>query len=116
LVAIVNRTFANRYLSGKDPLATQFTAGYPTIDPKTVWSIIGVVEDVRQQSLSAAAEPAYYTTNGQGIPRRQTIIIHASGDSASLRSAIRDELRKLDPQIPVDIERVSDIVSSTLIR
>jgi len=117
LVAIVNRTFANRYLSERDPLATQFTAGYPVIDPKTVWTIIGVVENVRQQSLSTAAEPAYYTTNGQGIPRRQTIVIHApSGDSAALRSAIREEVRKLDPQIPVDIERVSDIVGSTLVR
>jgi ABC-type antimicrobial peptide transport system permease subunit len=45
------------------------------------------------------------------------MVVHApSGDSAALRSAIRDEVRKLDPQIPVDIERVSDIVGSTLTR
>src|SRR5262245_28984055 len=115
-VAIVNRTFASRYLSGKDPLATQFTAGYPDIDPRNVWTIIGIVEDVRQQSLSIPAQPAYYTTNGQGMPRRQNIVIHAKADSEALRSAIRDEVRKLDSQIPVDIERVSDIVSSTLNR
>jgi predicted permease len=115
-VAIVNRTFVNRYLSGRDPLATQFNAGYPVIDPR-LWTIIGVVEDVRQQSLSEAPEPAYYTANGQGMPRRQTVIVHAAGgDSASLRSAIRDEVRKLDPQVPVDFERVSDSVNSTLNR
>jgi putative ABC transport system permease protein len=116
-VAIVNRAFARLYLAGKDPLTVQFTAGYPNIDPKTVWTIIGVVDDVRQRSLSAAAEPAYYTSSGQGTPPRHAIVVHTSaGDSASLRSAIRDEVRKLDPLIPVDIERASDIVDATLSR
>jgi ABC-type antimicrobial peptide transport system permease subunit len=103
-------------LSGKDPLVTQFTAGYPEIDPKTVWSIVGIVEDVRQQSLSTPAQPAYYTSNGQGMPRRQTIVIHAKNDSETLRTAIREEVRKVDPMIPVDFERVSEIVGSTLTR
>ena len=116
LVAIVNRTFAQRYLSGKDPLVTQFTAGYPEIDPKNVWSIVGIVEDVRQQSLSTPAQPAYYTSNGQGMPRRQTIVIHAKDDSEALRTAIRQEVHQLDSQIPVDIEQASDIVGSTLTR
>jgi ABC-type antimicrobial peptide transport system permease subunit len=115
-VAIVNHTFVNRYLSGRNPLAVQFTAGYPTIDEKTVWTIVGVVDDVRQQSLSAAPEAAYYTSWGQGLPRRQTVIIRASADSAGLRSSIRDEIHKLDPQIPVEIERVPDLVSSTINR
>ena len=34
----------------------------------------------------------------------------------SLRSAIRDEARKLDPQMAIDIERASDIVDATLSR
>ena len=116
-VAIVNRTFARRYLSGRDPLTTHFTAGYPAIDPRTEWTIIGVVDDVRQRSLSAAPEPAYYTTHGQGTPRRQAVVVHTSADdSPAIRSAIRDEAHKLDPQMAVDIERVSDIVGSTLSR
>lgn len=116
-VVIVNRSFARLYLSGKDPLTVQFTAGYPNIDSKTVWTIVGVVEDVRQRSLSVAPEPAYYTTHGQGTPRRQAVVVHTSaGDSASLRSSIRDEARTLDPQMAVDIERASDMVGSTLSR
>src|SRR5262249_33665046 len=116
-VAIVNHAFAARYLSGKDPLSVQFTSGYPTIDQKRVLTIVGVVDDVRQRSLSASPEPASYATAGQGTPRRQSIIINTpSGDSAALWTAIRDEVRKIDPQIPVDIERVSDIVAATVNR
>ena len=116
-VAIVNRAFVTRYLSGRDPLTIQFNAGYPTLDPKTTWTIIGVVDDVRQRSLNVAAEPAYYTSHGQGTPNRQAIVVHAaSGDSEALRTAIRDEVRKIDPQIPVDFERLPDFVRSTISR
>ena len=67
-VVIVNRTFVRRYLQGKDPLTSRFTSGYPEIDPKTELTIVGVVDDVRQRSLSEAPEPAYYNSTGQGTP------------------------------------------------
>jgi ABC-type antimicrobial peptide transport system permease subunit len=105
------------YLAGKDPLGVRFSAGYPEIDRNVAWTIIGVVEDVRQRSLSLAGEPAYYSSSGQGGPPRQSIVLHtATADSAALRSAIRDAARKVNPQMPVDIERVSDIVGSTISR
>jgi putative ABC transport system permease protein len=116
-VAIVNQSFARRYLNDRDPLSARFTAGYPAINPKVVWQIVGVVSDIRQRSLDVAPEPAYYTSTGQGTPRRQAIVVHASaGDSAALRSAIRDEAHKVDPQMAVDIERVSDVVGAGLSR
>ena len=116
-VAIVNRSFVSRYLSGKDPLTAQFTAGYPNLDPKIVWTIVGVVNDVRQRSLSAAAEPAYYASHGQGTPPRQAVVVHAAGgDSEALRTAIREEVRKIDPQIPIEFERVDEFVRATISR
>jgi putative ABC transport system permease protein len=116
-VAIINRSFARRYLNDRDPLTVRFTAGYPNINPNVVWQIVGVVDDIRQRSLAIAPEPAYYTTTGQGTPRRQAVVIHApGGDSAALRAAIRDEARKVDPQMPVDIERAFDIIAAGLSR
>ena len=116
-VVIVNQSFVRRYLKDRDPLTVRFTAGYPTINPNVMWQIVGVVDDVRQRSLSVAPEPAYYTSTGQGTPRRQAVVVHApGGDSAALRAAIRDEARKIDPQMAVDIERASDIVDAGLSR
>ncbi len=63
-VVIVNRTFARHYLTGLDPLQTRFAAGYPTIDPANEAAIIGIVDDVRQKSLTEAAEPAYLLAVG----------------------------------------------------
>jgi putative ABC transport system permease protein len=116
-VAIVNRTFARRYLAGMDPIGVRFSSGYPTIQPNSEVTVVGVVEDVRQRSLTAEPEPAFYLSHGQGTPRRQAVVVSTKlSDVAPLQSVIREEVRKLDPQIAVEFEKASDIVASTLRR
>jgi len=116
-VVIVNRTFVRRFLAGRDPLRVRFASGYPTIDPTTMFSIVGVVDDVRQQSLTDAPEPAYYTPEYQGFPRRQTFVVHTSlADTVPLQTAIRQEVRRLDSQIAIDFQAAADIVAATLVR
>ena len=116
-VAVVNRTFVKRYLAGRDPIGVQFAAGYPDPDPRNEVTIIGVVDDVRQKSLGVEAEPAYYSPQSQIALRRHTVVVATSlADIAPLESAIRAEVRRLDPQIAVDFELVTDLVASTLRR
>jgi predicted permease len=116
-VAIVNRAFAKRYLSGRDPIGARFNAGYPVIDPRSTATVVGMVEDVRQRSLADAGEPAYYTSLTQSPSRRQSIVVKtALVDPAPLEAAIRDEVRKIDPNIPVDFELASGIVAATIRR
>jgi predicted permease len=116
-VVIVNRTFVRRYLSGKDPIGVRFAFGYPNVNPQTESTIVGVIDDVRQKSLVDLPEPAFYSAWTQGLPRRQTIVVHTRvADTTSLQSAIRAEVRKTDPQIAVDFELADDLVGSTLRR
>ncbi len=116
-VAIVNRTFVRRYLSGRDPIGIRFTSGYPAPNPRNEVIVIGVVDDVRQRSVRDEAEPAFYSSLLQTPLRRQTMVVAASlTDVAALESAIRDEVRKLDPQVAVEFERVTDLVSGTIRR
>jgi len=116
-VAIVNRTFVRRYLSGRDPIGIRFTAGYPAPNPRNEVIVIGVVDDVRQRSVSDEAEPAFYSSLLQAPLRRQTMVVAASlADVATLEPAIRDEVRKLDPHVAVEFERVTDLVSGTIRR
>ena len=116
-VAIVNRSFVRKYLGDHDPLTARFTSGYPEIDPRNELTIVGVVEDVRHKSLNDPPEPAYYNSITQGAPRRETIVVHtALKQTGALQTAIRDELRKTDPQMAVDIDSATTIVESTLSR
>jgi len=116
-VAIVNRTFAQRYLKDRDPIGVRFMSGYPDIRPESETEIIGVVEDIRQESLSVPAEPAFYSTDRQFIARRRTVVVHASvADPMSLQSAIRSEIATTDPQVAVAPVLVSELMGSTLQR
>jgi predicted permease len=116
-VAIVNETFVRRYLSGREPLGIRFSSGYPTINPQSETTIVGVVSDVRQRSLNDAAEPAFYSSMNQGTTRRQTVVVRSSqADTGPLQTAIRDEVRRMDPQIAVEFQLVSELVGSTLRR
>jgi putative ABC transport system permease protein len=115
--AIVNKTFVKRYLSGRDPIGVRFASGYPAPNPRNEVVVVGVVDDVRQKSVRDEAEPAFYSSLAQVPVRRQTMVVASSlSDAARLESAIRDEVRRLDPQIAVEFERVADLVSGTIRR
>jgi predicted permease len=116
-VAIVNRTFVKRYLAGRDPIGLQFSAGYPRPDPRNEVTVVGVVDDVRQKSVTDEAEPAFYGSLSQLPARRQTMVVATSAaDVGSLQSVIRAEIRQLDPQIAVEFELVRDLVAGTIRR
>lgn len=116
-VAIVNKTFVRRYLAGRDPIGVQFAAGYPRPDPRNEVTIVGVVDDVRQKSVSEEPEPAYYSSLLQFPIRRQTMVVATSAaDLGPLQSAIRGEMRQFDPQVAVDFEVLDELVASTLRR
>jgi putative ABC transport system permease protein len=116
-VAIVNREFVRRYLSGKDPLRQQFAFGYPTIDTSSYLAIVGVVGDVRYKTIAEEAEPSFYVPQGQITFARQTVVI-ATGmaDPAPMAATVRDEISRIDPQLAVDVETVPHLVASTLTR
>jgi putative ABC transport system permease protein len=116
-VAIINKAFVKRYLAGRDPLGLQFSAGYPAPDPRNEVTVVGVVDDVRQKTVRDAPEPAFYSPLSQLTLRRQTMVVAtAGGDLAGLQTAIRGQVRQLDPQIAVEFELVRDLVDGTLRR
>ena len=116
-VAIINKAFVRRYLGSRDPIGLQFSAGYPAPDPRNELTVVGVVDDVRQKTVSDEAEPAFYSALTQVPLRRQTVVVATSAsDVAGLQTAIREQVRQLDNQIAVEFELVRDLVGGTLRR
>ena len=117
VTVIVNRTFVDRNLDGRDPIGVQFAAGYPNPNPQNLVTIIGVAEDIRQKSVDMEAEPAFYASLTQVPIRRMTVIVATTlGDPALLTAALRSTVRAFDPQIAVEFELVDEFVASTISR
>jgi putative ABC transport system permease protein len=99
LVAVVNRTLADRYFAGESPIGKQVDGlGVP-------WkTVAGVVRDTRNDGLQNPTRPEIYlplTTNnarGGGITHDKGlhVVIRSAGGQATAISALRGHLRAMD--------------------
>jgi putative ABC transport system permease protein len=117
-VAIVNQTFARLFLNGRDPLSSSFAYGLPAVDPKTMRDIVGVVDDVRYESLALPPVPAAYLVQAQFFPiLRPSIVVTArAGDPRALEAGLRSTLTAYDPLMMMTVDSAPAIVASTLDR
>lgn len=105
-VVIVNETFARSNFGGVEPLGQQLCAGCEYGD-LAMRRIVGVTNETKQKNLSDAAPAAVFiplTQAGEGVKgtlRQSNFILRTQGDPSLLSAAIRNELRQLDPIVPM---------------
>jgi putative ABC transport system permease protein len=84
-VAIVNASFAARFLPGQDPIGRRFKEGGPNADGP--WhTIVGVVGDVPRQGLEQVPRPEYFFCSSEPT---MDVVIRAAGNPAALAPAVR---------------------------
>lgn len=94
-VAVVNRAVARALWPGEDPVG-QRLMGFQD----TWWTVVGVTEDTRYQSLTELL-PTVYLPQGQlGIVPPRYLLVRTSGDGPLLPS-LRQVLEDVDPAIRV---------------
>jgi putative ABC transport system permease protein len=77
--------------------------------------IVGVVGDVKNNSLQVAAEPAIYFSQKQFPFRKLHIFVRGRGDATQLAALLRSEVQRIDPALPVaDIKPMSRVLSESL--
>jgi predicted permease len=90
-VIIVNEALAREYFPGENPVGRSTDRG----------TIIGVVGDVRQQSLRAAATPEVYYSVAQNFAQMRshgsTLVVRGSGSVIDLAGAIRAAVQEASP-------------------
>lgn len=101
LVAIVNRTLANRYFPGEDPVGKQI---YNDWQPQQVMQIVGLVDDIREGALEGAMSPALYVPYDQSPVAWFAVLVRTSPTEASLFPSITTTIHGIDPFISVSGE------------
>ena len=120
-VVLVNEAFARAFLPGEQVLgkrirhttsASNWGEGMPTS-----YEVVGVVADVRFMGLREDVPPAVY------IPWRQfpfweiTLTVRAAGDLSSLIAPIREEVWKVDENLPVpSVRSMADVSALSVAR
>lgn len=117
-VAVVSEAAVRRYFRDGDPIGRTITMGWVRdAQPDGVTAtIVGVVADVKLYELGEAPLPTVYFPHAQvGVPG-MSIIVRAAGANPLLPvPGLRDELRALDPNLPLDdVQLVDDILADSV--
>ena len=97
LVVVINRALAKKYFPGEDPVGRQM--GDTALTPKSIKTIIGVVDDIKESSLDAETWPAVYYPFAQNSDRYFTVVARTSQEPASMLATIDAAIRKVDSDI-----------------
>jgi putative ABC transport system permease protein len=111
-VVLVNRAFARRYLSDRDPVGQQLNLCWPLPNPAR---IVGVVADARQLSLRDAPKPAVFVDNLQAPMYFAQLVVRVSGDPRRMSHAVQAAIHRVDPQQAVSgIETMEEVASDSM--
>jgi putative ABC transport system permease protein len=107
-VAIVNRAFVDRYFPRAQPLGRALR--YVDTDNRAAIDIVGVVDDMRTDALSEAAEPEVYLPLWQTRATTKHLVVRAEGDPIALAGRVREAIHAVDPTSAVeDVKTMSDV-------
>ncbi|MBF5043418.1 FtsX-like permease family protein [Aggregicoccus sp. 17bor-14] len=115
-VALVSESLARARWPGEDPLGKVVQFGNMDGD-LTPFTVVGVVGDVRDESLDAAPQPTLYGSSQQRLKDAGRFHLAVSGDrlsSAALAQAARPVLRELMPEVPPRLRTVEALLSGSL--
>ena len=99
-VIVINRTMAQRYFAGLDPInrRVKWTVGF---DANVWFRIVGVVGDVRHIALNRDPVPEMYHPIAQTAVPAFTVVVRTAGDPAAAMPAARGAVRALDANLPI---------------
>lgn len=95
-VVLISRGAAELYFPGEDPIGKHIR----TIDGDGVWTIIGVVGDVRWNIAKPANPTLYWPIYGNGYGFA-TLVVRSSHDVESMAVPVQKIVAQLDPDLPV---------------
>ncbi|MDT5262006.1 MAG: hypothetical protein QOC61_1010 [Acidobacteriota bacterium] len=105
-VVAINETLAEMLWPGEDPLGKRVSfegATGPFLE------VVGVARDGKYRSLGERARPYIYKPLLQAYEPKMTLVVRTSGDPQSVAGAVREQLRALDPNLPVaDVKTLTE--------
>lgn len=112
LVVVINESMARTYWDQQNPVGQRLRFGGET------WrTIVGVVGDVRHESLDGETKPEMYVpfTQIPGREDRPTIVVRTTIGPAAMTATLRKTVYGIDAALPLDqVETMEQLVSASV--
>ncbi|MDQ6828142.1 MAG: ABC transporter permease [Gemmatimonadota bacterium] len=113
---LINKAMADKFWKGRSAIGKRLHEG-PTGEYST---IVGVVGDVRNQSLAEAPAPLIYfpmMTLDTSVERSLSFVIRTAGEPTAVMPAVRETMRSLDPSLALyNVQAMRDAVRGSTAR
>jgi macrolide transport system ATP-binding/permease protein len=106
-VAMINRTFAKKFLPNEDPIGKQ--VGDTSLSLKSLRQIVGLVEDIRDGGLDTEIWPALYVPFHQSPDNAFSMVVRTTQSPNLLLPQLSSLIRKLDPEIGIRDEATMEL-------
>jgi putative ABC transport system permease protein len=123
-VVIINKEAAQEFWPGQNPIGKRIGINYTGPGRRTdaaprFREIVGVVGNVRHDSLDAPAAPAVYLPYLQDETGHDmatmSLFLRANGHAMALADSVRDRIHAVAPDQPVqNIQNVADLISQSV--
>ena len=108
-IAIVNQTFARKLFSNAPAVGRRFLGG-----DKTVYQVVGVVEDGKYDSLTEEPTAAMFFPLAQENQAYTTLVVRSQSPSAQVVPALNRMLTGIDASLPFSIRPWQDALALVL--
>jgi len=115
-VVMINEATAKTFWPDADPIGQRLKLPVAGQANSFAWNtIVGVVADVRTESLAEASTPQFYFCAYQRRPRDLAIFLRGRFDRSTIEAKLRDQVQSINPELPVFGARtLDDAVSESL--
>ena len=114
-VILINEALARKHFPNEDPIGKRLDVAM--FDSPFGAEIVGVVGNVRYDSLIDESPPAVYFPHSDLTYSFMTLVIRTDGEPAAIAPAVQREIRSLDPNQPVsDVRTMNQVMSEWVSR
>ncbi|HEY2459377.1 MAG TPA: ABC transporter permease [Candidatus Acidoferrum sp.] len=115
-VVVVSQSVARTLWPGQDPLGKRISM---EDDPKPGdWlTVVGVVDDIKQQGLAKNSDPAIYQpylqVSNSGFLSHMTFVVRTASRPESVAAGMRTILQEVDKNQPMSISSMESLIATT---
>ena len=116
LVAVVTETFVRKHLKGASAIGRTFQLDAPPGEPRPPYTIVGVVQDSKYQTLRDPYDPLVYLASAQNpeTPSQARFVVRADGVLPRVTAAITGIVRSTNPAAAVEYLTMETIIQDGL--
>ena len=109
-VGLLNEAAVKKWFPNQDPIGRRVISGRPL-------EIVGVVGDVLQRNPGQPAMAQLFLAHTQRTTRTVQVVVRGTGDPLARAGAIREQIRAVDPNLPLaEITPLDQVVARSIAR